>query len=51
MFSIIKEKAGVVLEEPTLIIFHNEYMYSAPTLFKLIRTFLKEYKHDKHIIG
>ncbi len=47
---IKKTKAGEVSDDPAWTIIHNGYFYIAPTLFSVLLMYIREYKHDKHLV-
>lgn len=46
---IFKEKAGVISKDPCWVAFVGAYMYTADTLFGLLRVMVKEWKLDKNL--
>lgn len=52
MIQVYKEKAGVISKEPIWVCFVDDcYMYDADTLWELFKLVIREYKHDKHLVG
>lgn len=48
---VFKEKAGVISENPVWIMLHDGYIYTGDTLLKLLILVIREYKHDRHMVG
>ena len=49
--TIFKEKAGVISKDPVWVCIDSGYLYTAPTLFKLIVILVTEWRNDKHMVG
>lgn len=49
---IFKERAGVISKAPVWICLGSgPYMYTAPTLLKLIYVVITQWKSDKNLVG
>jgi hypothetical protein len=48
---IFREKGGVISEDPIWVCFSGPYMYTADTLWQLLKIVVKEWKNDRHLIG
>lgn len=48
---IFKEKAGIISKDPVWVAIQSDYLYIAPTLFRLLWLLITEWKNDRHLIG
>jgi len=48
---LYREKTGVISDKPVWICFHRFYMYSGDTLLLLILDMIKNWNHERKIIG
>lgn len=48
-FSLFREKAGVISEEPCWVLFYDVYAHYNTSLFRLLVQVVREYKNDSHL--
>lgn len=48
---LLREKAGVISLDAVWVLFTDCYMYTAPTLFGLLRVVVREWEDDRHLVG
>lgn len=48
---LFREKAGVFSDDARWVLFAGCWMYDAPTLFGLAWLAIREWKHDRHLVG
>lgn len=46
-----KEPAGVISELPVWCCYSDGYLYIADTLLQLLLVMIKEWQHDRHLVG
>lgn len=45
------EAAGVISTEPCWCVYHEGYLYTAPTFLQLLRVMTRELRSDRHLVG
>lgn len=46
-----KEESGVISEDACWCVYHEGYLYTAPTFVELLRVMTQEYRSDSHLVG
>jgi len=48
---LFREKAGVISRKACWVIVDKGWLYASNTMFGLLRTYIMEYKNDRHLCG